>query len=200
MNTDEKKCRFCAEVIKRDAKVCRFCGRDLDALTEPTPIVKARSGVMDGVKLGCGMFVILPILLILGVIAFVLGIPMAATMIRNQESKARPPAAKTSTKDAAQKARGISPADFKIVSHRGEWQNDRLRIIGEIRNKGAVSAGVEIEVIARDDKGGVIESKTFWPNSTTNIAPGGTCGIGYTITKDTRAKTIEVKVIDVNVW
>lgn len=200
MNTDEKKCRFCAEVIKRDAKVCRFCSRDLDAVTEPTHTVKARSGIMDGVKLGCGMFIVLPILLILGIIAFVLGIPMAATMIRNQESKARPPAAKNSTSNAVKKTRGVSPADFEIVSHRGEWQNDRLRIIGEIRNKGAVSAGAEIEVIARDDKGVLIESKTFWPNSTNNISPGGTCGIGYTITKDIRAKTIEVKVIDVNVW
>ena len=26
-----RKCPYCAEVIKREAKVCRFCGRSMDA-------------------------------------------------------------------------------------------------------------------------------------------------------------------------
>jgi len=42
------------------------------AIPEATPVsVKASSGVADGVKLGCGMFIVLP-LLILGVLILVL--------------------------------------------------------------------------------------------------------------------------------
>ena len=77
---DTKECPYCAETIKAKAKACRFCGKELypvDTAATPSPppskksTVKAESGVADGVKLGCGMFIILPLLILaVGAIIF----------------------------------------------------------------------------------------------------------------------------------
>jgi hypothetical protein len=117
------------------------------------------------------------------------------TLLENQTKTTEPKKSESPTS-----AKRISPSDFEIVSCRGVWEDERLIVKGEIRNNGRVAGGPKIEVIARDAKGELLDSEQFWPNSINNIPPGGTCGIEYTISKDERAKTVEAKVIGVDVW
>ena len=94
----------------------------------------------------------------------------------------------------------IPLSNFKIISFRGEWQGEWLYVIGEIKNIGQIPGGPKIEVIARDSKQLLIASKQFWPNSTVNILPGNSCGIKHHMTQDRRAKSIEIKVINIRKW
>lgn len=71
--SDTRKCPYCSEDIKTDAIICRFCMMDFKSgqlVAQKSTInttrkeVRAISSISDGVNLGCGMFIVLPIIII----------------------------------------------------------------------------------------------------------------------------------------
>lgn len=56
-------CRECQHEISDQAAACPHCGAPLQAASPKE--VKARSGVADGVKIGCGIFIVLPLLILM---------------------------------------------------------------------------------------------------------------------------------------
>lgn len=82
MQVEIKKCPACDEEVRAEATVCRFCNFDfttgkksttqkLNNQSQQNQTAKRHFGVGDGVRLGCGMFVVLPILLFIGSIILI---------------------------------------------------------------------------------------------------------------------------------
>jgi hypothetical protein len=75
-NLNTKECPYCTETIKRRAVICRFCGYDLRTGTPTRPTLASlqeppqETPTMDTAaragSLGCGMFLVLPLLLVGG--------------------------------------------------------------------------------------------------------------------------------------
>jgi hypothetical protein len=72
-------------------------------------------------------------------------------------------------------------------------------ILGEVRNENAVAAGVQLQIIAYDAAGSVVDTLEYWPAAERNIAPGATASIDVVATRRP-AVTFEVRIIDARVW
>lgn len=88
--------------------------------------------------------------------------------------------------------------EYKYKSRPG-WSR-YICIQGEVENVGHVAAIGEIEFIARDRNGTLIESATRFLNSYERLPPGSSCGFEYNIYEATtvsRFKTAEVRIVKV---
>jgi len=83
--------------------------------------------------------------------------------------------------------------NFEIVSYRLVDEPSGTRLIGMVRNNGATAAGVELQGVARDGRGALVEELRFWPAEGRNIPPGGTESFDVAGPKPgTRALTLQV--------
>jgi hypothetical protein len=85
LDLTSRACPYCAETIKRRAVICRFCGYDLrtSAPTRPTLAALQEAGEegqtrgdrTEGGTLGCGLFLVLTLLFLGGLVClfFLLG-------------------------------------------------------------------------------------------------------------------------------
>lgn len=74
------------------------------------------------------------------------------------------------------------------------------RINGELKNAGTGALGVQLQAVARDGAGRIVDSKEFWPASTSNIPAGASWPIAYTVSDKPDIAKVELRVINVKVW
>jgi len=106
---------------------------------------------------------------------------------------------------AREPARPSAPATassgaFRMVSYDMRWEGDVLWVVGEVRNTGGVASGVELQVIARNASGRLVDVATFWPAGTQNIQPGASYGFRLPVTRDQSAVRVEVQIVGTEVW
>ena len=65
-----------------------------------------------------------------------------------------------------------SEHEFEILSYRVQDHLTGTRLIGQVRNNGASAAGVQLQGVARDATGTVVEEVQFWPAEARNIPSG----------------------------
>ena len=70
-----------------------------------------------------------------------------------------------------------------------------------VRNNCAQAVGAQLRITARDDHDRPVRSRTFWPNSTSNFAPGETViSLDLLIDHDPRITQFELEPVAVRRW
>lgn len=93
-----------------------------------------------------------------------------------------------------------STGNFEVLSFSYRWEGNYLYVVGEVRNAGRSAAGVELQAVARDASGRLVDSVNFWPASINNVSPGERYGFRYPVTQQRNAVTVEVRVVSTYEW
>lgn len=113
-----------------------------------------------------------------------------------------PPAHPTGSEGGVVSAGGATASreGFQIVSYTARWEGEALVVVGEVRNVGGVAAGVELQAVARDAAGRLVDVATFWPASIDNIRPGMSYGFRHYVTRERSAASVDVQIVGARTW
>ena len=100
-----------------------------------------------------------------------------------------------------QKTSAVSGLGFEILYYKiNRSSYGTLRVVGEIKNNSGIAQGVEIQAIARDRSGKIVDSTTFYPASTRNIPVHSTWPINDSVTDRKDCATVTLKIIGTEKW
>lgn len=107
------------------------------------------------------------------------------------------------------KKKGCSVSDFEVKDFyvgtvdicRGT-PCPEFKIVGELVNHCDVPAGAQVKIVARTNKGAILNSEEAWPASVKNIPAGGNYPFNLSgmLMYDERAMRFSASVIDVRQW
>ena len=105
------------------------------------------------------------------------------------------------TTETKQETSAVSGLGFKILYYKiNRSSYGTLRVVGEIKNNSGTAQGVELQAIARDRSGKIVDSTTFYPASTRNIPAHSTWPINSSVTDKKDCATVTLKIIGTEKW
>lgn len=95
-----------------------------------------------------------------------------------------------------------APTDFAIQDVKAGVTGGHVSVAGRLTNGCAKAAGAELEVVAKDASGTVLQSKRGWAVGTSNIDPNQSVSfdLGRLLRVQPGMETYTVHVVDARTW